>query len=423
MKKPLTRSLVTLLSVCMVIVSMPVFALAKTDIPTIPLQFSLAKPINHYVNQNYLFGELLSGTSSQYHEGVDYSVSNDNTVSASYPGTVKFIRRDMPNSKDQTFSYGNCVITETYVGGYYHYIIYAHLKTVASDINEGTYVIAGRTLGKSGQSGNVTGPHLHFTVARNASAQTFKTNGQSYAQINTTLLNFFYNNNNARNPERYLQNESGRGVVMGRGLSSGSNTTSGKNALSGLRKTGVGITATIAELYHSTRSLTDSTAERWLAKDVVAGNYTVTNGSNVLYIPVVANSVTYADFDVSRTASDFKEFNNTMAEAQSRGVMQNAISISNGYIQNSKDVDYYYIRTPSTKKTMTVTLNNMREDFDLFLLNSSGSTIASSTNSSTTQDRIIQQNVAANTYLYVRVQGKSGKYDVSYPYSLSVTYS
>ena len=43
--------------------------------------------------------------------------------------------------------------------------LYAHCKTI--DVKEGDKVLQGQTIGQSGRTGNVTGPHLHFEIRRN----------------------------------------------------------------------------------------------------------------------------------------------------------------------------------------------------------------------------------------------------------------
>ncbi len=84
------------------------------------------------------------------HTGIDFPVSYGTTVMAATDGTV----RTQWNS-----AYGNMMIltakdgTETW---------YCHLSTYR--VSSGTTVKAGQPIAYSGNSGNSTGPHLHFEV-------------------------------------------------------------------------------------------------------------------------------------------------------------------------------------------------------------------------------------------------------------------
>ncbi|WP_328358572.1 M23 family metallopeptidase [Streptomyces sp. NBC_00445] len=84
------------------------------------------------------------------HTGIDFPVSYGTPVMAATDGTVR---------TEWNSSYGNMMIvtdkdgTETW---------YCHLSTYA--VSSGTTVKAGDTIAYSGNSGNSTGPHLHFEV-------------------------------------------------------------------------------------------------------------------------------------------------------------------------------------------------------------------------------------------------------------------
>jgi murein DD-endopeptidase MepM/ murein hydrolase activator NlpD len=49
--------------------------------------------------------------------------------------------------------------------------VYAHLDSFSSDLAPGKRVKAGDVLGRSGNSGYSSGPHLHFVVQKNGGAQ------------------------------------------------------------------------------------------------------------------------------------------------------------------------------------------------------------------------------------------------------------
>ncbi|MGW1770849.1 M23 family metallopeptidase [Streptomyces sp. NPDC002104] len=89
--------------------------------------------------------------SSGYHTGVDFSASTGTTVKAVGPGTVV--------SAGWGGAYGNEVVVRHADGKYSQY---AHLSQLS--VSSGQSVTAGQTLGLSGATGNVTGPHLHFEI-------------------------------------------------------------------------------------------------------------------------------------------------------------------------------------------------------------------------------------------------------------------
>ena len=104
--------------------------------------FSGEWPITQY------YGEKVT---SSFHTGIDYGCPVGTPIMASSDGLIRF------SGFDKT-GYGNCVIIEHDAT---HSTLYAHLNTLRYMVT-GIRVKQGEVIGYSGNSGNSTGPHLHF---------------------------------------------------------------------------------------------------------------------------------------------------------------------------------------------------------------------------------------------------------------------
>ncbi|GGQ92582.1 transglycosylase family protein [Streptomyces flaveolus] len=92
-----------------------------------------------------------SSWSKGYHTGVDFPVPTGTSVKAVAAGRVV--------SAGWGGSYGYEVVVRHADGRYSQY---AHLSAIS--VKDGQSVGAGQRIGRSGSTGNVTGPHLHFEV-------------------------------------------------------------------------------------------------------------------------------------------------------------------------------------------------------------------------------------------------------------------
>ncbi|MGQ7753723.1 peptidoglycan DD-metalloendopeptidase family protein [Streptomyces sp. WC2508] len=88
---------------------------------------------------------------SGYHTGVDFPVPTGTSIRAVASGTVV--------SAGWGGAYGYQVVIRHSDGKYSQY---AHLS--ALHVREGRHVSAGQRIARSGSTGNVTGPHLHFEI-------------------------------------------------------------------------------------------------------------------------------------------------------------------------------------------------------------------------------------------------------------------
>ena len=91
--------------------------------------------------------------SKGYHTGVDYAVKTGTEVLAVANGKIE------PANWGK--SYGIQAVQKVEGG----WVIYAHLSELA--VKAGDKVTKGQLIGKSGNTGNSSGPHLHFEMRNN----------------------------------------------------------------------------------------------------------------------------------------------------------------------------------------------------------------------------------------------------------------
>lgn len=102
------------------------------------------RPVGGVLTQNFHPG----------HNGLDFGIVVGTPVEATMDGKV--VHAGWNNQ-----GYGNLVIVDN--GTYKTY--YAHLSSIP--VSVGDSVTAGTTIGLSGNTGNSTGPHLHYEIRQN----------------------------------------------------------------------------------------------------------------------------------------------------------------------------------------------------------------------------------------------------------------
>jgi murein DD-endopeptidase MepM/ murein hydrolase activator NlpD len=102
------------------------------------------RPVTGRLTQQYHSG----------HNGLDIAIPVGTPIQATMDGSI--VHAGWNNQ-----GYGNLVIVEN--GEYRTY--YAHLSSIP--VSVGDTVKAGSTIGLSGNTGNSTGPHLHYEIRRN----------------------------------------------------------------------------------------------------------------------------------------------------------------------------------------------------------------------------------------------------------------
>jgi murein DD-endopeptidase MepM/ murein hydrolase activator NlpD len=128
------------------------------------------RPVDSNANNRglwyYPFGSdgIETANPSRIHHGIDIGHNIGQPVRAAGNGTVIFASSaDVPYFQN-TFSYGNVVVIEHEFGWNNQplWTLYAHLATVL--VQTGQVIEAGTPIGVMGESGNVTGPHVHFEI-------------------------------------------------------------------------------------------------------------------------------------------------------------------------------------------------------------------------------------------------------------------
>jgi len=131
-----------------VIISIPDIEDETDQIPT--LEDFFAFPLKTLVITSY-FGNRRINYSIQFHDGIDIATRVGTTVMAAMDGVVSvavFHRQ-----------HGNYIVIK-HSNGYK--TLYSHLNSFS--VKVGDTVSKGQKIGESGNTGNSTGPHLHFSI-------------------------------------------------------------------------------------------------------------------------------------------------------------------------------------------------------------------------------------------------------------------
>jgi murein DD-endopeptidase MepM/ murein hydrolase activator NlpD len=108
-------------------------------------------PANTRYTSSFGVRRVYNGKTQSTHQGLDYSAAIGTEIKASNAGRAAIVR-------DMYFEGGLIVIDH----GESIFTLYMHLSEFL--VKEGAAVEKGQRIGKSGASGRVTGPHLHFAV-------------------------------------------------------------------------------------------------------------------------------------------------------------------------------------------------------------------------------------------------------------------
>src|SRR4030067_171307 len=115
----------------------------------------LLKKLNFIWPVEGKFSDLFDDSEDKRHLGIDISSTPGTAIKASSSGTVLY-------SGNAIRGYGNLIIlrhSEEFV------TVYAHNQV--NLVEEGMWVERGEIIGKVGQTGRASGPHLHFEIRKN----------------------------------------------------------------------------------------------------------------------------------------------------------------------------------------------------------------------------------------------------------------
>lgn len=96
------------------------------------------------------------------HEGIDWATPVGTPIKAAATGQIVTLQR----RANTAHPYGIHIrIAHEYAGEAW-VTVYAHLSALADGLSVGDEVTKGQVIGYTGNTGNSTGPHLHFSVRR-----------------------------------------------------------------------------------------------------------------------------------------------------------------------------------------------------------------------------------------------------------------
>ena len=114
-------------------------------------QGAFAAPTNTSYTSSFGARRVYNGKTHSVHQGLDYSAAMGTPIAAANSGRVVIVREMYFEGGLVVIDHGESIFT-----------LYMHLSEFLA--KEGSVISKGEPIGKSGASGRVNGPHLHFAV-------------------------------------------------------------------------------------------------------------------------------------------------------------------------------------------------------------------------------------------------------------------
>jgi murein DD-endopeptidase MepM/ murein hydrolase activator NlpD len=145
------------------------------------MRFPFDKPIPK-ISSGYGFRFHPIEKIHKHHNGIDYAVAVGTPVKAIAKGKVLFSGPSTLKFKDGEPAGGGYLVKLRHkINGEWITSAYMHMKKGSLTARKGDTVLEGEILGLSGNTGESTGPHLHFEVQRGKN-YIWTTNGTRYTE-------------------------------------------------------------------------------------------------------------------------------------------------------------------------------------------------------------------------------------------------
>ncbi|MDB2405577.1 M23 family metallopeptidase [Arcobacteraceae bacterium] len=108
-------------------------------------------PMKSKITSDFGNARVYNGTTKSYHTGTDFRAKVGTNIYAANDGKIALVMK--------RFYLGNVVYIDHGRGAYTYY---SHMDSIG--VQQGQKISKGDIIGKSGKTGRITGPHLHYAV-------------------------------------------------------------------------------------------------------------------------------------------------------------------------------------------------------------------------------------------------------------------